>query len=104
MGVSAPMVVSMCSKYLSYDIGGGDWRNRKEQEEEEILIRHNKRDVQVSPHTRWSVGAVDVRFQTINWYMRQSGPRCFIRHCRVMAMDGDTRSASQFAVHATYIS
>lgn len=29
IGVSAPMVVSMCSRYLSYDIGGGDWRSGK---------------------------------------------------------------------------
>lgn len=37
MGVSAPIVVSMCSRYLSYDIGGGDWRKKLESEVQSFL-------------------------------------------------------------------
>lgn len=39
IGVSAPMVVSMCSRYLSYDIGGGDWRNGSGDEGIHITVK-----------------------------------------------------------------
>lgn len=37
MGVSAPIVVSICSKYLSYDAGSGDWGSKMARNE--IIFR-----------------------------------------------------------------
>lgn len=64
MGVSAPMVVSTCSKYLSYDIGGGDWGNGKEEEEEEeeelVTIEHNNSWELL--HTQGGLGGIAAGF------------------------------------------
>lgn len=42
MGVSAPMVVSICSRYLSYDIGGGDWKHERDDGEGRVTVKQAK--------------------------------------------------------------